>query len=123
MKKKLFVILPFLMLLYFAWSDDSITFIKTYDGCGNDYISSGQLIQDGGCIIIGHTNSFGVGGDVYLIKTDSRGNEIGAKTFGGNNWDRGDSVQQTQDGGYVIIGHKQSIQFGDYDAVLIKINS
>ncbi len=95
---------------------------QTYGDTSIDRGFSVKQTVDGGYIIAGHTSSFGAGlDDVYIIKTDSLGDTLWTKTYGGGNNDWGNSIQQTSDGGYVIAGYTESFGAGDYDVWLLKM--
>ncbi len=97
---------------------------KTYGGTGNDYGNSVELTVDGGFVVTGYQESISNGGfDVGLLKTDSDGNLIWFKNFGGSDYDRGNSVKKTIDAGYIITGFTQSTGAGGKDVWLIKTDS
>lgn len=97
---------------------------RTYGGGSGDAGHCVRQTSDGGYIVAGDTKSFGVGGyDVYLIKTDSLGDTLWTRTYGGSNQDGAKSVQQTSDGGYIVAGTTDSFGAGDSNVCIIKLDS
>ncbi len=97
---------------------------KSYGGSSNMEQSYGvQQTYDNGYIIEGFSKTFGAGqDDVYIIKTDSIGNLLWSKTFGGTNFDGKSAVKQTSDGGFILAGSTMSYGVGQNDVYLIKID-
>jgi len=97
--------------------DGDTIWTRRYDaGCG----FSVQQTSDGGYVVVGHHMPDFPQLDVYLIKTDANGDVLWEKSFGGGDDDEGYSVQQTSDGGYIIVGRTRSFGAGDFDVYLIK---
>lgn len=97
---------------------------RTFGGGNLEFGWCVQQTRDGGFIIGGWTYSFGAGSaDVYLINTDPAGMPLWERTFGGSLFDRSLSVQQTNDGGYIVVGETYSFGSGRSDVYLIKVNA
>ncbi|MCD4846304.1 MAG: hypothetical protein K8R25_17645 [Methanosarcinales archaeon] len=97
---------------------------KTFGGINSDSANTVQQTTDDGYIIAGRTYSYGVGyGNFWVVKTDLNGNEQWNKTFGGTAWEDASSVQQTTDGGYIIVGYTYSYGAGCGDSWLVKTDS
>jgi len=84
---------------------------KTYGGLNDDLGQFVQQTQDLGYIIIGTSESFGIGiRNAYLIKTDTNGDTLWTKTYNGNspagsgqNKLSGMCVKQTIDNGFILL--------------------
>ena len=71
--------------------------------------------------MVGHFLRFR-GEDVWLVKTDSSGNMMWNKTFGGQFDDEGHTLIQTMDGGDAVAGDT-AFASGNEDAWLVKTDS
>jgi hypothetical protein len=97
---------------------------KTIGGVNDENSFCLKQTSDGGYIIVGMTGFFQTSiFDIYLVKTSATGDTLWTKTYGGNDYERGNSVQQTLDGGFIIAGQTRSSQTGDGDVYLIKTNN
>jgi uncharacterized delta-60 repeat protein len=105
-------------------SQGNTLWTRTYGGDSTDYACSGQQTSDGGYIVAGYTESFGAGyRDIYLVRTNSQGDTLWTRTYGGYDYDHAESVQQTVDGGYIVAGATRSFGAGSYDCYLVKLGA
>lgn len=89
---------------------------KNFGGSGEDTPRAIITTTDGGFAILGSTNS--IDGDIqdktltvddyWLLKFDATGNLEWNKTYGGSGQDLGQSLVQTNDGGFALTGYAQS---------------
>jgi hypothetical protein len=77
---------------------------QTYGGRSFDALG-GAPTRDGGFILDGETFSYGAGGgDAWVVRVDSGGNEEWSRTFGGTGYSFATAAWETEDSGYVIAG-------------------
>jgi hypothetical protein len=102
-------------------SSGNLVWQKTFGGGGTEYAFEVPHTSEGGYIFAGETGTGPGLYDGYLVKTDSSGNLVWQKTYGGTDEDTLNSVQQTRDGGYIAAGVTSS--FGQEGlAYLVKTN-
>jgi len=72
-------------------------------------LTSMEQTSDGGNILCGYEFTGGSKNtDGFLLKTDSKGNVQWKQTYGGPEDDQFNKVQQTSDGGYIMVGTTNS---------------
>ena len=102
----------------------SVIWAVTAGGAKREIGYSAIEDSDGAYIISGETESFGSGNyDVLLLKIDSSGNFVWAKTVGAERDDYGRKIYKTSDNGYIVAGSTNSFGRGVNDALIIKFNS
>jgi hypothetical protein len=103
----------------------NLQWTRTIGGSKNDYGNSIIQSRGGGYAVTGVTYSFAdtTNGDVYIVKLDSAGNLEWTKTVGGTGTDVGQSIIQTNDGGYSITGTTNSYGGGEIVVYYLKLDS
>ncbi len=105
-------------------ADGTVAWQKTYGGASDDYATAVQQTSDGGYIVAGRADSFGAGyGDAWILKLNADGTVAWQKTYGGAGDDYAYSVQQTSDGGYIVVGRTDSFGAGGTDIWILKLDS
>jgi len=109
---------------------------KALGGSGVDEARDIRLTQDGGCILIGTTNS--TDGDVkdnhgkmdiWVVRMSKSGEVLWTKCLGGTGNDKGNSILPVADGGFLVIGESGSkngdmtMSFGGLDAWVCKLDA
>ncbi len=89
-----------------------------------------QKTQDGGYIIVGSTRSSSIAingdNDIWVVKTDSLGDTLWTKVYGGKQDDSGYWIEQTSDGGYIVTARTGSFSIAPipgFSLWLLKLDS
>ena len=95
---------------------------RTYGGGAMDWAFGVRQTSEGGYLVVGRTDSFGLGGaDAWILKLDDAGLVTWQRTFGGGALDYAYSVRETADGSYLVGGVTGSYGAGNYDAMVLKL--
>ncbi len=96
---------------------------QAYGGDGDESGHAVVETADGGYAVAGSADLLGNGDlDFYLIKTDSDGNLLWSRTYGGASSDIANSLAKTPDNGYLLLG--STLSYGDGgDLYLIKTDA
>ncbi|HEX2533656.1 MAG TPA: hypothetical protein VHK69_07970 [Chitinophagaceae bacterium] len=95
---------------------------KTYGGNFEDRLVSIQKPQNGGYLLVGHSNAWVSGTktlagngdhDYWLVRIDAAGNKLWEKTLGGTGRDWLTSAIPTDEGGYLLGGWSESPASGE----------
>ena len=102
-------------------SNGTYSWSKTYGGAASDEAYAVVQTADGGYTVAGYAASYTpFMPRVYLVRATSNGTYSWSKIYGGTGDDRGYSLQQTTDGGYVIAGYTSSFGAAGGHLYLIK---
>ena len=117
----------------------TIQWQKSFGGTYDDWTFDIQQTKDSGYIVAGgaSSNSGDITGhlgttdnpDYWVVKLNSIGVLQWQKSYGGTEWDNAKSIQQTIDGGYIIVGESFSTDgdvtgnHGSNDLWVVKIDS
>ena len=122
-------------------SDGIITWQKCLGGTLSEGAASIKQTADGGYIIAGtsQSNDGDITGnhgsnDCVVIKLNSSGTIVWEKTLGGTQVDNATSIQQTNEGGYIVAvasasndgdvsGHHGAINYGNSDYWIVKLDA
>lgn len=99
---------------------------KTIGGSDEEKPFCIEPTRDGGYISVGNTKSFGAGDlDFLVVKLNKDLNIEWVKTIGGREADLGFYAQQTEDGGYLVVGTTGVIpkfEKGKKNALVVKLD-
>lgn len=90
---------------------------STYEECWDIHQTT-----DGGYIVACSKIGSYPQGDLWVVKLDSSANIEWQRTYGGADYDEAVGVEQTTDGGYIVIGLTVSYGAGSGDALVLKLN-
>ncbi|HCN19182.1 MAG: hypothetical protein A2060_06015 [Planctomycetes bacterium GWA2_50_13] len=105
-------------------SKGNVQWFATFGGNTSDIGNSVYQTSDGGYAVAGYQVLEENHADAWLLKVDANGIVQWQKSYGG---DEGDdffnSVEQTSDNGYILVGGTWSDNGGDSDGWALKLNS
>jgi hypothetical protein len=107
---------------YGAWlirtdSEGNELWNKTYFGSG---LGTVQLTNDGGFVFTDSVNSLLFQAQLRIVKINNNGRTQWIRELGTTSNEGGSAIQQTNDGGYIVVGETDVNGFGVYDVLVVK---
>jgi hypothetical protein len=112
--------------LYKADKQGNMLWSKAFSGLLSGETVDGVRTMDGGFIMTGYSDIQGPNRiDYFVIKTDSLGDTLWARIYGGQQDEFVSSISESKEGGYLISGRSNSFDTTSIaeDAYVIKIDS
>jgi len=111
----------FLLMTISFTSEAQIVFSKEYGGVYNEDGRWMEQMPDSGFIMVGRSDTYSNGqSDAWVVRTDAYGNIMWTKSYGGADFDFGNMIRITSDGGFIIAGFTNTYGAGGNDGWLIK---
>jgi len=108
-------------------ADGDSLWSRTYGGSGKEHCRSVLQTPDGGYVLAGFTESFGLGSeeapDFWLVRVTANGDSLWSRTYGGRDADYCHSAALTSNGGFILAGYTCSFGVGESDFWLVRTNS
>lgn len=105
-------------------STGAVSWYRAFVGDRWDTAKSIDQTDDGGFIVAGYSSPYThVVSDYWVAKIDSTGEVEWQYTYGGNDYEVANAVQQTADGGYIVAGYTDSFGVGESDIWVLKLAS
>jgi len=94
----------------------------SYGGDATDQAFGVETTDDGGCLVLAESDSFGSGGrDLYVLRLDASGGLLWERTYGGSGTEWANDILAISGGGFLLVGESES--FGEsFDVYLVRID-
>lgn len=103
--------------------EGNVAWQKTYDSGKPEWATSIRSNSDGGYILAGGTDfSLSPESDFWVLKLNNDGTTVWQKIYGGTAADFAQDIQETSDGGYIVIGDTNSFGASRSDVWILKLN-
>lgn len=130
--KHLLLVLTLLLGTFGLIAQPNISWERSLGGTNGEIAFGVNETTDGGFIVVGYSssgndevNDNNGSTDIWVVKLDVTGTIIWENNYGGSDTDKGHYIEQTTDGGYILIGTSRSddfagvSNFNNYDDIVI----
>ena len=93
-------------------SNGDLSWSRTFGSTSTDLVNYAAKTSDGGYIVVGDSTISNANDDAFIAKIDSGGTLLWCNTYGGEADDVANSVVETSDGKFVLVGKTYSLSDG-----------